>query len=85
MSWLIENDKLVKEFSFNDLTRLTQFLQIVAVHADKTNHHPDVCIFKAKKMKVELMSHDKNAITSRDHALAKFMDDAFAEFVGINS
>lgn len=81
MSWSIENNKLVKEFSFSDLTQLASFLLIIAVHADTVNHHPDVTIFKAKQMRVELMSHDKNAITERDHSLAAFIDDAYGQFL----
>lgn len=81
MSWQIENNKLTKQFSFNSLTQLAEFLQIIAVQADKVDHHPDVTIFKAKEMKIELMSHDKNAITERDHSLAAFIDDAYDLFM----
>ena len=80
MSKVIIN-KLVKQFSFADLTKLSQFLEIIAMHADKVNHHPDVNIFKANQMKIELMSHDKNAITERDHSLADFIDGAYDEFI----
>ena len=85
MSWSIQNNKLVKQFSFDNLTQLADFLKIIAVQADKVDHHPDVTIFEAKKMKVTLFSHDKNEITDRDHSLASFIEEAYLQFKKNNS
>lgn len=80
MNWLIENDKLVKQFSFKSQTKLVDFLKVIAIQADEVNHHPDVSIFKASKMKIELSTHDKDSITELDYSLAKFIDEAFEQF-----
>lgn len=80
MNWLIENDKLVKQFSFKNQRKLAEFFGIIAIHADEVNHHPDVSIFKASKMKIELSTHDKDSITELDYSLAKFIDEAFEKF-----
>lgn len=74
MNWLIENDKLVKQFSFESQTKLAEFFKMIAVHADKINHHPDVTIFKCSQLKIELFTHDKNAITEKDYSLAEYID-----------
>lgn len=80
MEWKTENNKLVKQFSFESQTELAGFFKLIAKHADEVNHHPDVSVFKASQMKIELSTHSKNAITEKDHALAKFIDEAFENF-----
>lgn len=80
MDWTIENNKLVKEFKFENQTKLAEFFGIVAAHADEVNHHPDVSVFKAFQMRIELSTHDKKAITEKDYALSKFIDEAFEKF-----
>ena len=74
MNWSIENNKLVKQFSFENQTQLVDFLKVIAIQADKIGHHPDVSIFKCSEMKIELFTHDKNAITEKDYSLAEFID-----------
>lgn len=81
MDWSVENNKLVKQFSFKSQTELAAFFSRVAQHADAVNHHPDISVFKAFQLKIELSTHDKNAVTVKDHALAKFIDDAYAKFI----
>lgn len=81
MDWLVENTKLAKQFSFKSQTELAAFFSEIAQHADSVNHHPDIFVFKAFQLKIELFTHDKNAITEKDYALAKFIDDAYAKFI----
>lgn len=80
MDWSVENNKLVKQFSFKSQTELAAFFSQIAKQADSVNHHPDIFVFKAFQLKIELFTHDKKAITEKDHALAKFIDDAFEKF-----
>ncbi len=74
MNWKIENNRLTKNFSFENQTELVKFLLKVAKHADKIGHHPDVVIHKCSQMKIELFTHDKNEITEKDYSLAEFID-----------
>ena len=74
MNWKIENNRLTKQFSFENQTQLVEFLLIIAKKADEIGHHPDVSIFKCSQLKIELFTHDKNEITELDHSLAGFID-----------
>jgi len=74
MSWDIQNNRLTKSFSFENQTQLAEFFLKVAKHADQTAHHPDISIFKCRKMKIELFTHDKNQITELDYKLADYID-----------
>jgi len=75
MNWLIENNKLVKVFSFENQSKLVLFLQIIANKADEMGHHPDVTIYKCSHMKIELTTHDLNSISQLDYELASFIDE----------
>lgn len=74
MSWQVQNNRLTKQFSFENQTQLAEFLLEIAKHADTIGHHPDVSIFKCSQMKIELFTHDKNEITGLDYALAEYVD-----------
>lgn len=74
MSWHVQNNRLTRQFSFENQTQLTEFLLKVAKQADKIGHHPDVTIFKCSQMRIELFTHDKNEITGLDYVLAEFID-----------
>lgn len=77
MNWQIENERLIKRFSFENQTKLAEFLLMIARHSDQIGHHPDVSIFKCNQMKIELFTHDKNEITALDYALAKDIDSLY--------
>lgn len=75
MNWLIENNKLVKEFKFETQTELAEFIKVIALYADEIGHHPDFSVFKCSQIKFEISTHDKNEITDLDYKLAKFIDE----------
>ena len=74
MDWEIQNNILTKSFTFENQTQLAEFFLKVAKYADKMGHHPDVTVFQCSKMKIELFTHDKQAITELDYELAKEID-----------
>ena len=39
--WVMKNDKLHREFRFKDFTHAFGFMSMVALVAEKTNHHPE--------------------------------------------
>ena len=77
MSWSIENNKLTRQFSFENQTKAIEFLLKIAKKSDEVGHHPDVSIFKCSQVRIELFTHDKNEITELDYALARFIDSVF--------
>lgn len=73
--WVIENDKLVKEFTFPDFPSALSFLLRVGFEAEKQNHHPE--IFNVwNKVTLKLCTHDAgNSITEKDYALAEAVEE----------
>lgn len=72
--WEIENNMLVKVFSFNNYVEAIDFVNKIVPLAEKLNHHPDVEIFSYKNVKIKLTTHDKGEVTEIDHELAREID-----------
>jgi 4a-hydroxytetrahydrobiopterin dehydratase len=71
--WEIKNGKLHREFVFVDFVAAFSFMTKVALHAEKTNHHPE-WFNVYNRVTVDLMTHDAGGITSNDVELAKFIE-----------
>ncbi|MFN4233166.1 MAG: 4a-hydroxytetrahydrobiopterin dehydratase [Bacteroidia bacterium] len=75
MSWIIQDNKLVKEFRFKNFEEAFAFMQKVAIVAEKLNHHPN-WYNSYNYLRIELSTHDKgNIITEKDYQLAKEIDN----------
>lgn len=73
--WKEENNKLVREFKFEDFTQAFAFMTKVAIHAEKMNHHPNWSNVW-NTVKIELTTHDEgNTITQKDRDLAAKIDE----------
>lgn len=73
--WTETDNKLVREFKFNDFTEAFAFMTKVAIHAEKMNHHPNWSNVW-NTVKIELTTHDAgNTITQKDRDLAAKIDD----------
>lgn len=71
--WIIQNGKLHREITFSDFTQAFSFMTKVALHAEKTNHHPE-WFNVYNRVIIDLMTHDAGGITSNDVELAKFIE-----------
>lgn len=74
MNWKEENNKLKKSFEFDDFVEAWGFMNKVAIHAEKMNHHPE---WKNvyNKVEITLTTHDEgNKITQKDRDLAQKID-----------
>ena len=71
--WVISNEKLHKEFIFENFINAFSFMTRVAIYAEKANHHPE-WFNVYKKVTVDLSTHEANGITDKDFALARIMD-----------
>lgn len=72
--WELKNGKLVKLFQFSSFMNAIYFVNEVAKVAEKLDHHPIITI-NWKTVRVSLKSFDVDAITKRDIALAKEIND----------
>lgn len=74
MDWVTKDNKLVKEFKFNDFIEAFSFLTKVAIVAEKQNHHPEIYNVYNKVI-ISLQTHDAgNVVTEKDYTLAKTID-----------
>jgi 4a-hydroxytetrahydrobiopterin dehydratase len=74
MDWNTENNKLVKEFKFNDFVEALAFIVRVGELAESSNHHPKI-INEYNKVRLELCTHSEgHIVTSKDWELANAID-----------
>ena len=71
--WSVKNDKLYKEFQFNDFNQAFGFMTRAAMEIEKMNHHPE-WFNVYNKITVELTTHDAGGITDNDVNLAKILN-----------
>jgi 4a-hydroxytetrahydrobiopterin dehydratase len=69
-SWDLKDGKLVKSFQFPSFIKAIDFVNEIAIIAERLDHHPIITI-NWKTVKLSLKSFDVDAITKRDIALAK--------------
>lgn len=68
--WEITKDqKLKKEFLFENFKRAIAFVQEIALVAEKENHHPDICI-NYTTVEIELSTHDIGGLSENDFIMA---------------
>jgi len=71
--WAIVEDKLHKEFQFDDFNQAFGFMTRAAMHIEKMNHHPE-WFNVYNKLIVDLTTHDAGGITENDIKLAKTLN-----------
>ena len=71
--WKALNNKLHKEFEFNDFNQAFGFMTRAAMHIEKMNHHPE-WFNVYNKIVVDLTTHDAGGITQNDVNLAKILN-----------
>jgi 4a-hydroxytetrahydrobiopterin dehydratase len=73
--WAISADGkgIEKNYAFKDFVEAFGFMCRVALHAEKTNHHPE-WFNVYNKVNVKLSTHDAGGITDKDIKLAGLME-----------
>ncbi|MDE1769442.1 MAG: 4a-hydroxytetrahydrobiopterin dehydratase [Thaumarchaeota archaeon] len=71
--WSIVNDKLHKDFVFDDFVDAFGFMCKAAIHIEKMNHHPE-WFNVYNKISVDLTTHDAGGITQNDITLARTLN-----------
>lgn len=77
MDWKTENNRWIKEFIFSNFIQAIEFVNKIAILAEKADHHPDIYIHSYKKVRIELFTHSMGKITDKDYDLAKEIDNLF--------
>jgi len=74
-SWKQTENKLTKEFIFENFSLALVFVNKVGKLAQRHDHHPDIHLVSYKKVILELTSHDAgNKVTKRDFDMAERID-----------
>ena len=68
--WQREGNAIAKEFILGGFTEATQFIGKLAAPADAMDHHPDVQLYRYKRVKITLTTHSAGGITQNDFDLA---------------
>jgi len=74
--WEITKDKksINKEFIFKNFKTAIEFINKVAIIAEKEGHHPDIFLHNYKKVKIELKTHAINGLSENDFIEAAKID-----------
>lgn len=77
--WKHDEDKIKKEFSFNNFRDAMAFLNRIAFEAEDQVHHPE--IFNVyNTVKIALSTHDAGGkVTEKDIKLAKTIESLYNE------
>jgi 4a-hydroxytetrahydrobiopterin dehydratase len=79
-NWTEKEKKLTSEFEFSNFTEALDFVNKIGKKAEDLQHHPDILMHDYKHVTIMLFTHDEDAITKKDHELAKLIDDMYSEF-----
>ncbi|BDQ30221.1 putative pterin-4-alpha-carbinolamine dehydratase [Nitrosopumilus zosterae] len=71
--WIIVNEKLHKEFKFENFNQAFGFMTRAAMEIEKMNHHPE-WFNVYNRITIELTTHDAGGITKNDINLAKILN-----------
>ena len=74
--WKVVNNKIHKEFEFDDFNQAFGFMTRAAMHIEKMNHHPE-WFNVYNKIIVDLTTHDAGGITQKDIILAKILNSLY--------
>jgi 4a-hydroxytetrahydrobiopterin dehydratase len=72
--WTDDGQALAKTFDRGSFNGAIAFVNAVATVANQLDHHPDIAI-SWKEVTIRTWSHDVRAITERDAALARAIDE----------
>ena len=73
--WAVVDGKLHRELTFKNFSEAFAFMTRVALAAEKLDHHPDWSN-SWNKVTIDIVSHDKGAITDTCIALAEKVNAA---------
>jgi 4a-hydroxytetrahydrobiopterin dehydratase len=72
--WQREGDVITKEFVLAGFTEATQFIAKLARPANAMDHHPDVQLYRYKRVRIVLTTHSAGGLTQNDFELAAKID-----------
>ena len=71
--WIVDEQEIVRIFSFEDFGATMKFVNAVAAVAEKENHHPDMQVSYSRCV-VKFSTHDAGGLTIKDLICAAKVD-----------
>ena len=71
--WMVVNEKLHKDFQFENFNQAFGFMTRAAMEIEKMNHHPE-WFNVYNRITIELTTHDAGGITKNDVSLARILN-----------
>ncbi|MCX8010700.1 MAG: 4a-hydroxytetrahydrobiopterin dehydratase [Ignavibacteria bacterium] len=75
--WKRIGDKIERDFIFANFSEGINFVNKVAKLAEENDHHPDICIFNYRNVKVMLTTHSLGGLSLKDFTLAEQIEKVF--------
>ena len=72
--WQREGNAITREFVLAGFTEATEFIAKLAGPANAMDHHPDVQLYRYKRVKILLTTHSAGGLTQNDFDLAAKID-----------
>ena len=72
--WQRDGNTITKEFVLAGFTEATEFIAKLAAPANAMDHHPDVQLYRYKRVKISLTTHSAGGLTEKDFELAAKID-----------
>ncbi len=72
--WILVGGRIEKTFTFDTYAEGVAFAVKVALHAEKTDHHPDSLEIMWGKVRVAYVTHSAGGVTSLDLEAAAQID-----------
>ena len=74
--WQEDGQRILREYRFADFVAAMRFVNQLADHAEKVEHHPDIDI-RYNRVTVALTTHDAGGVTDKDRAFARDLNTQF--------
>ena len=72
--WGREGDSITKRFEFASFPRAIEFINEIAIHAERADHHPEIHNVY-NRVTITLSTHDAGGITGKDTAMATQIEE----------
>ncbi len=74
-----DREAITKNFKFSNFKTAFSFMTLVAIEAEKIDHHPEwENVYN--KLKITLTTHDLDGLSDKDIQLGKFIDQSYKNF-----
>lgn len=83
-SFIEDGKKIKKDFEFKDFKQAWEFMNRIAVHADKKDHHPE-WFNVYNKVSITLTTHTEGGVTAKDINLAYYAEKSKHQLKAIDS